>query len=306
MPYYTMQDNEKLYVREFGQGQPVLVLSGLGMQSWQWLPFLYNLKNKYHFIIPDWRGFGRSKNCAIPKIDAISSHWQDLSTLIETKQLKQFKVIGYSMGATTTMHGMKYGNLSQHLQSYLHIDQTPKISIDETWQYGLYGQKQPEFKRLLKQISSFLNNHSNLQTFESLSLEKRQMLLKLWSEFIAFQSSSKISPFLFKLALNKPKLQKYVLPIHRLDYLAWYINNYLYHNEDYRHAIASLCCPTTFFSGEQSTLYPVEGQTLIARSVKNSQQIIFKKSGHTPLISEPIKFTKEIHQFLKADIGLKL
>lgn len=95
MPYYTMQDNEKLYVREFGQGQPVLVLSGLGMQSWQWLPFLYNLKNKYHFIIPDWRGFGRSKNCAIPKIDAISSHWQDLSTLIETKQLKQFKVIGY-------------------------------------------------------------------------------------------------------------------------------------------------------------------------------------------------------------------
>ena len=49
MPYYTMQDNEKLYVREFGQGQPVLVLSGLGMQSWQWLPFLYNLKNKYVF-----------------------------------------------------------------------------------------------------------------------------------------------------------------------------------------------------------------------------------------------------------------
>lgn len=178
--------------------------------------------------------------------------------------------------------------------------------IDETWKYGLYGLKQPEFKRLLAQISSFLNDLSDLQTFESLSLEKRQTLLKLWSEFIAFQSSSKITPFLFKIALNKPKLQKYVLPIHRLDYLAWYIDNYLYHNEDYRQEIASLSCPTTFFSGEQSTLYPIEGQILIAQSVENSQQIIFKKSGHTLLMSKPIKFTKEIHQFLKADICLKL
>ena len=37
MPHYLMPDGEKLYVREFGQGTPVLVLSGLGMQSWQWL-----------------------------------------------------------------------------------------------------------------------------------------------------------------------------------------------------------------------------------------------------------------------------
>ena len=35
MPHYRMPDNEQLFVREFGQGQPVLVLSGLGMQSWQ-------------------------------------------------------------------------------------------------------------------------------------------------------------------------------------------------------------------------------------------------------------------------------
>ena len=35
MPDYRMPDGEQLYVREYGQGQPVLVLSGLGMQSWQ-------------------------------------------------------------------------------------------------------------------------------------------------------------------------------------------------------------------------------------------------------------------------------
>ncbi len=36
-----MPDKEKLFVRRVGEGEPVLVLSGLGMQSWQWLPFYF-------------------------------------------------------------------------------------------------------------------------------------------------------------------------------------------------------------------------------------------------------------------------
>lgn len=63
MPYYTMPDQESLFVRRVGRGEPVLVLSGLGMQSWQWLPFIYANRKEYEFIIPDWRGFGGSKLC---------------------------------------------------------------------------------------------------------------------------------------------------------------------------------------------------------------------------------------------------
>lgn len=87
MPYYTMPDQESLFVRRVGRGEPVLVLSGLGMQSWQWLPFIYANRKEYEFIIPDWRGFGGSKNCAIPEQDAISSHWQDVAHLIEQLKL---------------------------------------------------------------------------------------------------------------------------------------------------------------------------------------------------------------------------
>ena len=67
MPFHTMPDQEQLFVRRIGRGEPVVVLSGLGMVSWQWLPFIFTNLNKYEFIIPDWRGFGRSKNCAIPQ-----------------------------------------------------------------------------------------------------------------------------------------------------------------------------------------------------------------------------------------------
>ncbi|HFF5546456.1 TPA: alpha/beta fold hydrolase, partial [Acinetobacter baumannii] len=99
MPYYTMPDQESLFVRRVGRGEPVLVLSGLGMQSWQWLPFIYANRKEYEFIIPDWRGFGGSKNCAIPEQDAISSHWQDVAHLIEQLKLDKFILMGYSMGA---------------------------------------------------------------------------------------------------------------------------------------------------------------------------------------------------------------
>lgn len=77
-----MPDGEQLYVREYGQGQPVLVLSGLGMQSWQWHPFLYRFRRNFKFIIPDWRGFSGSSQCRIPQLDAISSHWRDIDCLL--------------------------------------------------------------------------------------------------------------------------------------------------------------------------------------------------------------------------------
>ncbi len=299
MPHYRMPDGEQLFVREFGQGKPVLVLSGLGMQSWQWLPFLYPQAKKNKFIIPDWRGFGGSHHCAIPQLDAISSHWRDINSLIEQLQFDKFSVIAYSMGATTAMHGMQYGNLSEKLKRYLHIDQTPKISVDATWQYGLLSQKQAKFKQLLAEISDLLACNAHARQLSDLNPTSRQHLLALWLAFIQLQTSNKVTPLLFQFALKQPKLHPLVLPIQRLDYLAWYVNNYLHHNEDYRHAIAQLSCPSTFFIGEKSTLYPSTGQKIIANSVKNSTQIIFENSGHTPLITEPIKFAREIGLFLK-------
>ncbi|WP_445116060.1 alpha/beta fold hydrolase [Acinetobacter sp. WZC-1] len=301
MPRYTMPDGEQLFVREIGQGTtPVLILSGLGMQSWQWLPFIFPNLKRYKFIIPDWRGFGGSRDVQIPQdMDAIHSHWRDVSCLIEQMQLDQFILISYSMGATTAMHGMQYDDLSQRLKAYLHIDQSPKIPTDPSWSYGLFGKKYYKFKRLLKDLSSFMDQYSSYKYVEDLPDEPRSQLIKMWLHFIRIQGSNKISPMLFNLALKKPGLQKHILPIHRLDYLAWYINNYLHHNEDYRKAIAALDCPTTFFIGEQSTLYPFKGQILIAESLKNAQSIFFKHSGHTPLLTEPVKFSREISQFLK-------
>lgn len=147
--------------------------------------FLFASRKQYEFIIPDWRGFGGSKDCAIPHLDAISSHWNDIDTLIKLLKLDQFILMGYSMGATTAMHGMKHGQLSQKLKAYLHIDQTPKISVDESWQYGLFGEKQPQFKKLLKQIQTLLLDYRHALKLEDLPNDIRFKLVSLWGHLLS-------------------------------------------------------------------------------------------------------------------------
>lgn len=300
MPHYLMPDGEQLYVREYGQGQPVLVLSGLGMQSWQWHPFLYRFRRNFKFIIPDWRGFGGSSQCRIPQLDAISSHWRDIDCLLEQLAHDKFSLIAYSMGATAAMHGMQYGNFAAKIHSYLHIDQSPKISADASWPFGLLGSQHAAFLQQLQKISALLARHPQLTQLEQLNLQERHQLLEAWLAFIQLQAGSRsFTPFFFQQALKQPRLHRHLLPMQRLDYFAWYVNSYLHHREDYRQAIRQLDCPATFFIGEQSRLYPAEGQKIIAGSAPQSTAVLFKKSGHAPLLSEPLKFSREIGRFLK-------
>ncbi len=300
MPFYRMPDGEQLFVREYGQGQPVLVLSGLGMLSWQWKAFLYPHQKNFRFIIPEWRGFGASSRCKIPPdLDAISSHWLDIQSVVQQLNLDKFIVIAYSMGATTTMHGLHYGNFAKHITAYLHIDQTPKIPVDDAWAFGLFGPRHQEFIDILQQLSALLAQYQQVELIRNLDVSVRKHIATLWLNFIQLQNEQKYSLKAFEFILNQPRLQSLLLPSSRVDYMAWYINNYLYHREDYREALAQLSCPVTFFSGVQSKLYPIEGQHLIAQSLPQAKQVLFSKSGHTPLLTEPLKFAKELGVFLK-------
>lgn len=177
MPFYTMADGEQLFVREYGQSQPVLVLSGLGMLSWQWAAFLYPHQKNFRFIIPEWRGFGASSHCKIPQdLDAISSHWLDVQSVIQQLNLDQFIVIAYSMGATTTMHGLCYGDFSKHIAAYLHIDQTPKIPVDDAWAFGLLVHA---IRNLLKFCSSFHHYLQNISILNSFGIWILQYVSRL-------------------------------------------------------------------------------------------------------------------------------
>ena len=68
MPYATSNDGTRIHYQQFGRpdGQPLLLVQGLGADSGSWLLQRYPFGSQYRCIAPDNRGVGRSDKPAGP------------------------------------------------------------------------------------------------------------------------------------------------------------------------------------------------------------------------------------------------
>jgi len=84
---------EQLYVEEYGEGEPLLLIEGLGQSMWAWREQVPVFARSYRTIAFDTRGTGRSPVPAEPYgIDALA---QDAGDILEGRRAR---VIGLSMG----------------------------------------------------------------------------------------------------------------------------------------------------------------------------------------------------------------
>lgn len=99
-----MTDGTELFFRECGNGEPLLLLHGLGGTGGDWTHVfdLDALSNGYRLVMPDARGHGRSTNpsrefgfrrCAL-----------DVLALMDRLRLDRVRAIGMSLGAKTLLH----------------------------------------------------------------------------------------------------------------------------------------------------------------------------------------------------------
>lgn len=296
----TTRDQQQLYVRVTGQGQPVLVLSGLGMDSKQWLPFFVPYLSQFKFYIPDFRGFGGSVATPFTQPDVFNNHMQDVEDVVEHFQLKDFLLIGYSLGASTSMHWMQNGNFAtQSIRRYLHIDQTPCIHNTADWPYGLMGPKQAEFMAGLQQLLGILQQHPADSLICDMPVNDRQQLLDIWAPVLASMTNKSLPKLVVKLAAKYKTLFNLLVPFSTVYFMSAYLVAYQNQRHDYRQAIAAIDIPVTFFIGKLSQLYALEGQQVIAQSVNQHHVVVFEQSGHMPLLNEPIDFLKALGGFLR-------
>lgn len=95
--YLRAPDTVSLYIREFGQGEPVIVLhGGWGMDHGYMLPALDGLEDVAHFVIYDQRGSMRSP--APPAKISVDRHVEDLDLLRQRLGLSRVTILGHSMG----------------------------------------------------------------------------------------------------------------------------------------------------------------------------------------------------------------
>ncbi len=53
--------------------------------------------------------------------------------------------------------------------------------------------------------------------------------------------------------------------------------------------------------GEKDTVVPVETIRILENQIKNNTTIIYKNSGHSPMIEEPERFNDDVLKFLKGE-----
>ena len=90
----------KLFYREFGVGQPAIILHGLFGQSDNWVTVGRRIADQFHVFIPDLRNHGQSPHTPLHSFPAMTD---DLAEFIEEHQIENPVLIGHSMGGKAAM-----------------------------------------------------------------------------------------------------------------------------------------------------------------------------------------------------------
>ncbi len=90
----------QLFTREFGEGQPVILLHGLFGQSDNWVTVGRRIADQFHVYIPDQRNHGQSPHTTIHSFPAMAD---DLAEFIEYNEIENPILIGHSMGGKVAM-----------------------------------------------------------------------------------------------------------------------------------------------------------------------------------------------------------
>ncbi|MBR0974404.1 alpha/beta hydrolase [Bradyrhizobium japonicum] len=106
----TARDGTKLFVQDWGSGQPVLLLSAWTFDASIWGSQIDALNAKgFRCIAPDRRGHGRSEMpSAGYDLDTLTG---DVAALIEARDLRDVTLVGFSMGTAEAVNYLgRYGS----------------------------------------------------------------------------------------------------------------------------------------------------------------------------------------------------
>jgi pimeloyl-ACP methyl ester carboxylesterase len=88
-----MQD---IFSEDVGRGTPLVLVHGFLGSSEMWTPQIKFFKDNFRVIVPALPGFGKSK--AADSCDSIECMAKTILNLLEKKEIKNFDLLGHSMG----------------------------------------------------------------------------------------------------------------------------------------------------------------------------------------------------------------
>jgi pimeloyl-ACP methyl ester carboxylesterase len=271
---FTASDGQQVPVYVLGDGPPLVLVHGVGCSHRDWKPVARQLARRHCVLAWDARGHG---NCRpVRGSITLARLATDLAEMLDHFGLERSVLVGHSMGALTLMQYLQlYG--TRRVAAVALIDQSPRIVTDEGWRLGLFGgcsaamlsgwiagARQDLAEALLNEIGAL--GGPWLRRYLGLDASLGRMLRRRLGRV-------DIRPL---LDLAESMAQA-----------------------DFRASLARLDAPLLVVLGARSPHYA--GLPLDAwyrETVKHAQVSVYPRAGHSPHISEPLRFARELERFL--------
>lgn len=262
-----LPNGRKLAWREWGAGEPLILLHGWSMSSAVFSEVATRLSAHYRVLCPDLSGHGQSDPLATPSLDGFASAIEQWSA---QSGFTSVRLLGWSFGGQVAIQIAANGNLL--LQKLLLVSTTPCFCRTDDWQHGLPKTQVKALERNLgRAYEKTLGDFFNLQ-FVGEELSKQR-----YRQILTFSVRSSCLPTLKNACKSLSILS----------------------GADLRHVLADIKLPVLVMHGELDQIVPVAAGAYLADKFPNAEFCRMPAIGHAPFFSCPEETASRWLNFLQ-------
>ncbi|HSV77764.1 MAG TPA: alpha/beta hydrolase [Ramlibacter sp.] len=271
---FTASDGQVVPVCVLGDGPPLVLVHGVGCSHRDWLPVARRLARRHCVLVWDARGHGKCR----PVLGSITLARlaTDLAEMLDHFGLQRSVLVGHSMGALTLMQYLhSYG--TRRVAAVTLVDQSPRIVTDDSWGLGLFGG-----------CSAAMLAHLIAGARQDLAETLLNEVGALGGAWLRRQLGAEAS-------LGRMLRQR----LGRIDVRPLLDLAESMAQADFRASLSRLDAPLLVVLGARSPHYA--GLPLDAwyrDTVKHADVLVYPRAGHSPHVSEPLRFVRELERFI--------
>lgn len=257
------------------------MLHGWTANHQEWFPFLEALTAHHRVYRWDARGHG-GHTYAAGHPPTVARMANDLKNLLDHYAIEKASVVGHSMGALTLWQYIRdFG--TQRISHACFIDQSPKLITDPSWSHGIYGD---------------FDEHRAVQLMDSLKNDFAEGVLKLTAFGLNKRATEKYQAGASGWERSRQTLRT-LNPVPLIECWASLTQ------ADYRDVLARIDIPSMLIYGSESNFYGVDTAHYIASQIPEAILHIYEGTDHSPHQWQRERFSRELLNFLKADLCSK-